>query len=412
MEKKRLDIFKFLTIFSLFLMPLFFAFLVIILNNYEKYDAIFKTIIVVILLILTIILIISFLKLVKDKRIFNKNNLVKKIEFFVLILLYVSELSILIGYVYYNKSFKDWLIKTSLNSISYQDLAGTIYSQDTIDEVLPGGEEVVKDIIDFDVDYDINIYANEYEKEILERDKDAAYKIIKITGQTISSKKTYVGYLAVIYDPSKVKVAKSSGAGTFEGAYGETLATIASKNNALVAINAGGFYDPDWNSNGGIPHGDVFIDGNLDSSYVRGDFGGGMIGFDKDNKLVLRRMSTEEAIEAGIRDGVDWGPFLIVDGVNRFASSGSSWECPRTAIGQRKDGIVLFLVIDGLQEHSIGASYRDLAAIMERYGAINAANLDGGTSASMVEGNKYINSPWNGYRPTFRRFPNAFILSE
>ena len=135
-----------------------------------------------------------------------------------------------------------------------------------------------------------------------------------------------------------------------------------------------------------------------------------MIGFNSENKLILKRMTTEEAIESGIRDGVDWGPFLIVDGVNKFENSSSSWECPRTAIGQREDGIVLFLVIDGLQEHSVGASYRDLATIMENYGAVNAANLDGGTSASMVENDKYINSPWNGYRPTFRRFPNAFVF--
>ena len=410
MKKKRLDIFKFLTIFSLFLMPLFFAFFVIILNNYEKYDPLFKTIIVVILLILTVTLIISFMKLVEEKRIFNKNNLVKKIQFFLLIVLYVSELSVLIGFVYYNESFKNWLIKTSLSSINYQDLAETIYSKETINKVVEDDDKIAKDIIDFDVDYNINLYANEYEKQVLERDNNESYKIIKVTGETYSSKKTYVGYLAVIYDPSKVKVAKSSGAGTFEGAYGETLATIAKKNNAKVAINAGGFYDPDWNSNGGIPHGDVFIDGNLDSSYVRGDFGGGMIGFNSENKLILKRMTTEEAIESGIRDGVDWGPFLIVDGVNKFENSSSSWECPRTAIGQREDGIVLFLVIDGLQEHSVGASYRDLATIMENYGAVNAANLDGGTSASMVENDKYINSPWNGYRPTFRRFPNAFVF--
>ena len=62
------------------------------------------------------------------------------------------------------------------------------------------------------------------------------------------------------------------------------------------------------------------------------------------------------------------------------------------------------------KKHSKGASYKDLASIFERYGVVNAANLDGGTSTSMVENGKYINSPWNGVKPTFRWFPNAWIV--
>ena len=122
-------------------------------------------------------------------------------------------------------------------------------------------------------------------------------------------------------------------------------------------------------------------------------------------------MSTDEAKAAGIRDAVDWGPFLIVDGVNLFKNNQTYWECGRTAIAQREDGIVLMLVIDGLQSHSKGASYKDLADILERYGAVNASNLDGGTSTSLVEKGKYVNSPWNGYYPTFRWLPNAWIVT-
>ena len=139
--------------------------------------------------------------------------------------------------------------------------------------------------------------------------------------------------------------------------------------------------------------------------------GGGLIGFTEDNKLVLKKMTTEEAIEMGIRDAVDWGPFLIVDGKNKFPYD-TYWECGRTVIGQRADGIVLLLVIDNLQDHSKGASYKDLSDIMLRYGAINAANLDGGTSTAMVENGEFVNSPWNGHKPTFRGLPNAWIVVE
>lgn len=410
--KKRLDIYKFTLILNLFLLPLLFSFFIAILNNYEKSSSIFKTITLIIILISLISFVISFGIMLKQNRIFNKNNIIKKIELLILILLYIVEIGFITNYVYFNKEFKNWLINTSLGSINHHNIAESIYSKYTIDDYIDNNDKIEEDLIDFNIEYNDNLYENKYEKEILEREENQLYKIIKIEGYTSASKSKYTGYLAVIYDPSHVKLAKSSGAGTFEGAYGETLATIANNNKALVAINAGGFYDPDWNSNGGIPHGDVFIDGKLDSTYVRGDFGGGLIGFTKENKLVLKRMSTESAIEMGIRDAVDWGPFLIVNGKNQFEKYISYFECARTVIGQREDGIVLFLVIDGFQKHSKGASYKDVADIMQKYGAVNAANLDGGTSTSMVENGKYINSPWNGFRPTFRWFPNAWIVVE
>ena len=410
--KKRLDIYKFTLILNLFLFPLLFSFFIAILNNYEKSSSIFKTITLIIILISLISFVISFGIMLKQNRIFNKNNIIKKIELLILILLYIVEIGFITNYVYFNKEFKNWLINTSLGSINHHNIAESIYSKYTIYDYIDNNDKIEEDLIDFNIEYNDNLYENKYEKEILEREENQLYKIIKIEGYTSASKSKYTGYLAVIYDPSHVKLAKSSGAGTFEGAYGETLATKANNNNALVAINAGGFYDPDWNSNGGIPHGDVFIDGKLDSTYVRGDFGGGLIGFTKENKLVLKRMSTESAIEMGIRDAVDWGPFLIVNGKNQFEKYISYFECARTVIGQREDGIVLFLVIDGFQKHSKGASYKDVADIMQKYGAVNAANLDGGTSTSMVENGKYINSPWNGFRPTFRWFPNAWIVVE
>ena len=410
--KKKIDTYKILFILNLFLVPILSSFFILIINNYEKYDSFFKALIIVLIFVCITILIVSVNKLNKQKRIFTTTHLFKKVGLVVMFLVFVFEIGFLVNFVYYDETFKDWLITSSAGSINHKDLAEKIYSKYTIDEVIGEKENLEEDLINFNVDYDISLYANQYEKEILEREEGQLYKIIKISGNTSVSGAPYVGYIAVIYDPSHVKLAKSAGAGTDERAYGETLATIAKKNNALVAMNAGGFYDPNWNSNGGIPHGDVFIDGQLDTTYGRGGFGGGIIGFTKEDKLVLKRMTTEEAIEMGIRDAVDWGPFLIVDGVNRYSNDIEYWECGRSAIGQRADGIVLMVVIDNLQEHSKGMSYSDLANLFERYGAINAASLDGGTSTSMIEKGKFVNSPWNGYRATFRWLPNAWIVVE
>ena len=162
-------------------------------------------------------------------------------------------------------------------------------------------------------------------------------------------------------------------------------------------MNAGGFYDPDWNSNGALPHGTVISNGVVVSDYDDAQMGGGFIGFTNDDKLILGNMSKEEAVTVGYRDAIEFGPYLIVNGKRSFIKGNGGWGiAPRTAIGQRKDGIVLFLVINGGIPSSIGADMIDLTDIMERYGAYNAANLDGGSSSELVIEGEIINTPVAG----------------
>lgn len=411
MNNRKLDIYKILFVINLFLFPILLSFFIVIINNYEKFDSLFKTFVILGITVCLLLLIVSFFKLNKDKRVFSKNHLYKKIVFASIFIVFAFEIGTLVKIVYYDDTFKNWLITTSLGSINHKELAKKIYSKYTIDEV-SDDTPINDELINFDVDYKLSLYKNEYEKEVLEHNPNDIYKIFKIEGKTSATGSNYVGYVTVVYNPANIHLAKSVGSGTDENAYGQKLDVIAKNNNALVAMNAGGFYDPNWSSNGGIPHGDVFINGELDSTYARANFGGGIIGFTKDNKLVLKRMSTEEAIEMGIKDAVDWGPYLIVDGDNKYKNRTEYWEVGRSAIGQREDGIVLMIVIDNLQKHSKGVSYSDLANLFERYGAINAASLDGGTSTMLWEKGEYINSPWNGVKPTFRRIPNAWIVTE
>ena len=121
---------------------------------------------------------------------------------------------------------------------------------------------------------------------------------------------------------------------------------------------------------------------------------GGLIGFNENNELVLTKCSSSQAKALGIRDGVTFGPFLIVNGESSKVLGNGGWsDAPRTVIGQRADGIVLFLVVDGRTISKPGADMNDLIEIMERYEAINASNLDGGTSSVMVVNGKMINDP-------------------
>ena len=113
----------------------------------------------------------------------------------------------------------------------------------------------------------------------------------------------------------------------------------------------------------------------------------GFAGFNQDNVLVVAKtMTADKAMELGIRDGCCFGPVLIMNGeINEEAYNVNSGLNPRTAIGQCADGTVIFLCIDGRQASSLGATYANVIDIMIEYGAVNACNLDGGSSTVMFQ---------------------------
>lgn len=307
--------------------------------------------------------------------------------------------------------FRDFWITSAMTTMTHQYLARLFYNEKTIQEVLANNHIVEVDettnpeLIEFSKHQATGtMYKNEYEKQILTKDKDNdLFKLIEISGTS------YQGYLVAIYDPSKVKIATTK----YLRKRGEAITTVAKRENARVAMNAGGFYDPDWNSNGALPHGTVIQNGKIVSDYDDANSGGGFVGFTKDNKLVLGKMSAQEALNMGIRDAVEFGPFLIVNGKSSFIKGNGGWGiAPRTAIGQRKDGIVLFLVINGRISTSIGADMGDLTEIMENYGAINAANMDGGSSTELVIDNKIINHPVAAGAHGLRDMPTFWIVTD
>lgn len=308
--------------------------------------------------------------------------------------------------------FRNFWITSAMTTMNHQYLAKWFYSDETIQKVLNGnstiesGESTNPDLITIKkYDKDVHIYKNKYEKEVLTKDDgNDLYKVINVAG------KSYQGYLVVIYDPSKVSVATTK----YLGKRGEAITTVAKRENAVIAMNAGGFYDPDWNSNGALPHGAVIKDGKVVSDYEDANMGGGFIGFTNDNKFVLsKNLTAKQALEKGYRDAVEFGPFLIVNGKSSFVKGNGGWGiAPRTAIGQRKDGIVLMLVINGRIPSSIGADMSDLCEIMQNYGAYNAANLDGGSSTELVIENKIINKPVAGGTNGLRDMPTFWIVRK
>lgn len=330
------------------------------------------------------------------------------ITLLILFIIGISSFAFLLYGPYPN--FREWLITTAMTTMTHQYLATWFYSDDTIQEVLnknrvAESEETTDPTLTVIVDENKNVeYANEYEKAILEKNPgNDDYKIINIEG------KGYSGYLAAIYDPSRIKTVVTKKLGKC----GQYLKTMADDNDALLAINGGGFIDPNYNSNGANPLGITFSEGRLITSNVYSG-AGGLIGFTNENKLVLGKMSVQEAKDMNVRDAVTFGPFLIVNGKASEVLGNGGWgTAPRTAIGQRKDGIVLFLVIDGRTVKKPGADMNDLIEIMQRYGAYNAANLDGGTSSVMYVDGKIINDPIDSTGAHKTRFiSTGFILTK
>ena len=200
---------------------------------------------------------------------------------------------------------------------------------------------------------------------------------------------TFKGKMLIIHDPTRVKIASIKDFGIGFGNYGLFLTDFIERSGAIAGTNAGGFYDPNGQGNGGTPDGLVICEGSLAygspySLYTD------VIGFDAEHVLHVGDMSGQDALDAGIVEGISFaaGPVLIENGVKRTGLGGG--VNPRTCIGQRSDGAVLIMVVEGRHPDSLGATYDDLADLMEEYGAVNAANLDGGSSSTMIYNGEQI----------------------
>lgn len=217
--------------------------------------------------------------------------------------------------------------------------------------------------------------------EALEKPSSDGIELVDIEGAT------YNGKLLIIKDPMRVFVGIPDRYG--EDAHGLTVAAMIDKYDAVAGTNAGGFVDPNGQGTGGIPDGIVISEGelkwgSLDASYS-------LAGIDSSGILHVGSMTGREALERGIRYAASYGPALVINGSPAASRLGGGLN-PRTAIGQREDGAILLLVINGRSVDSLGATLDDLASIMLDYGAVNASNLDGGSSSLMIMDGEYLTS--------------------
>ena len=323
---------------------------------------------------------------VKHKKIKKKRTIKKKI---LKILIFLIILGIIFIFLFFKTSlfqkYKELWVVTAMSTMNHQYLATWFLSDEEIEEIMKKLE--------------VQNNENSNSKDIkIETSPEKEITVEKITG------KNYVGYVMIVPDASKVKLVDSRKTNR-----GTKLSEIVKNNNAIAGINAGGFTD-----DGGVGQGNqlckaTIIDKKLLYGYKNIKYS--LIGLSIDKKLVLGNYTYQQAMDAGIESAVEFGPFLIVNGKNQITNASSGGIHPRMAIGQRKDGTFIFVGVDGRQPgYSIGTNLLELQNIFNRYGAYNAANLDGGSSATMCYNGKIVNKTST---PMGERYlPNAFIVEK
>lgn len=312
--------------------------------------------------------------------------------------------------------FKDLWITTAMTTYSHRWLATAFFTEEEIYEVMARNniqkplekiklDEIVIEAKPGNAENANKVYISinlDEEKWVPKETKSPPNPLIE---EIDLAGKTYKGKALIVHDPSRVFV----GIAENLGKEGDRLPKFMKRYGASYGINGGGFSDKNGKGNGGIANGIVISEGKI----IQGKPGMmyNIIGFNKDDKLVIGAFSYEEILEQGIRDAVFFKPILVLNGKPVQMVGNGGWGiAPRTAIGQRKDGAVILVVIDGRRPgHSIGATMVELRDIMVKLGAYNACNLDGGASTIMMKGDKVLNRPSSN--PEGRRIPTAFLVS-
>ncbi|GFP75191.1 phosphodiester glycosidase family protein [Clostridium fungisolvens] len=326
----------------------------------------------------------------------KKRNLFNKISLNLFNFIFANiiiGLVIAIPMVFYGpfKNIKELVVTSAMTTLNHQYLATLFLNQTEIQSIM------ASNTIDDSKNSNLNeIRVNNSVTDDNQGDKGIEVKEIK--GNSFN------GQLLIVNDAKRIQLGLTDNLGRF----GMKLDDIVKKENAVAGINAGGFQDENGQGNGGVPTGLVVKDGKIvfdDKLEEKVS----LIGFNKDGIMVIGKYSRSDITRLNIKDAVSFSPFLVINGEGVIKSGNGGWGiAPRTAIGQRKDGTVLMLVIDGRQIGSLGATLKDVQNIMLENGAYNAANLDGGSSTTMVVDGKIINNPSS--KDGVRFIPTSFII--
>lgn len=248
---------------------------------------------------------------------------------------------------------------------------------------------------------------NSIEKQNLEavqfntkRPIESLVKVEDISGQFWKGKRMYV------YDPRTIRVVVPAKQGE-----GERITSMVERTGAVAGVNGGGFNDPDGLGNGFAPIGAIMSGGNILYTDQEGSIAQQIVGFTKEGTLIIGKYTINELLKLGVSEAVSFYPRVIANGKPLITSGDGGWgRAPRTAVGQKADGTVIFIVIDGRQTSSVGATLKEVQDLFLEDDVINAGFLDGGASSEMVYNNALITKPSSRYGE--RRLPSAFLVFD
>jgi len=215
--------------------------------------------------------------------------------------------------------------------------------------------------------------------------------------------KAFNGKVMLIKNPKRIIVAVTKELEVT----GERVSDFVKDTGAIAGINGGGFYDPNGTGNGAFPdgltvHNREIVHNNVDNKSTD------IVALDKDGKLIVGQITADDVKKKNIQEAVSFGPTLIQDGKKGVFQDSVWGAAPRTAIGQKADGTIILVVIDGRQLSSLGAKMSDLYNLFKEYDAVNAANLDGGSSSELIYNGKVISKLWNIFGE--RYLPTAIVV--
>lgn len=320
-----------------------------------------------------------------------------------------------------NPAARDLFVTTILETGQLKFLANLVCSKEQIERI-----QAQNTMSTLDDDVDTSFFTTVLDEEIptddgtVEEFDENGIIIEEISGRTFFAK------LMIIKDPSQVVLGSTHPDGNWTE-YGEDLDVIVKNKGGIAGVNAG-IYESTGNK-GGKPLGVVVEDHKITYNQPTGLPGLYMIGFNDDDILIIKDISGMSPADfetyvndEHIRDAHCFQEessdtdnhfvSLIINGEPRSIEGKGSGTNPRTAIGQRADKAVMFLVTDGRGSHGhLGATAGDLISILLEHGAVNAANLDGGSSSTMVYHGEYeMPSVTFYYQNSSWKLPTAFVV--
>lgn len=282
------------------------------------------------------------------------------------------------------KNVRTKFVGTAMATFTHQYIATTFLSKDKINQILQDNQSdgvsssESENLSNVNVNYSTDSGIDRYEIHNTKFD----------------------AYILEVKNPMRMKIGYTSKLKEV----GEKTSEIADKNGAVAAINGGGFTDKSgngksWTGTGAYPEGIVISNGKIIyNDLTKSNETVNVTAFTKDGKLIVGNHTVSELMRANVLEAISFRNSLIING--KPVALNEEGLNPRTAIGQKADGTVIMLVVDGRKSLKAGASLKEVQNILIQQGAENASSLDGGSSSTMYFNGEVINNPcdWNGER--------------